>query len=112
MRVIKAEEKSPKVYYVSCRLDSSDETYHKRREKLLETIDVLSEDKEKWVSSTSFIVFRSLYDIDTIAGCIKGVINKKLDIVVVGKFGQEKLRIVGALDDKVIFELVPKTRHV
>ena len=77
-----------------------------RRELLYETIRQLTNQKW-WKEPTSFVLFRSDYGIDQIVGAIKPVISEVHDLVLMRDLDAKTARVVGAVDDTDLFDLMP-----
>lgn len=98
-------------YWLSFRLHDSDEwraTYQTRVDDLYDEIKKsCGNGSNWWISTTSFIVFQSNEDINTIASRVKRVIAESVDLVVVGMNDKKGGRVVGHCLDKDIFALIP-----
>lgn len=80
--------------------------YDDRYENLKTQIKMLAEGKY-WEETTSFFAIKSSLSIDALAGELEAAIAPNYDIILLIKTEFKAARIIGALEDRDIFELIP-----
>jgi len=98
------------VYWVTFRI-AEKRNYEGRYEDLLNTLKALSGGMW-WVEPTSFALFASDHDIDTIAEEVKSSFDPEMDLALIGMPDFKTARAVGAIKDKDLFQFMPFTKKV
>lgn len=97
-------------YWFSFHIEN-DSTYQQRYDRLIESIrDKLN--GKWWLETTSFIIFQSNSNIDTIALAVKAAFNPNKDIAVIGMSDYKSARLIGASKDPDIYDLMPFIKKV
>lgn len=97
------------VYWLTFRIHQ-DAGATTRRDKLEGLIG--SSTPKWWREPTSFILFESERDIDSLARSIKAQIDPKVDLVLIGMPFVKAARIIGRNDDPDIHAMIPFVTEV
>lgn len=90
------------VYWLTFRLED-DERYG----FLLDAVDRVSE--SWWIEPSSFFLFDSGCDIDSIASRVSRAIDTAKDVVLIGIVDSKTARVIGNVTDPMLFHLMPFT---
>lgn len=96
-------------HWLSFRI-ADDRTYRQRYEALVAAIQTHS--TKWWLDTSSFFVFESVHSIDTIASAVKEAIDEDTDVILIGMTDFKSARLIGANQDKDIFDLIPFVKKV
>jgi hypothetical protein len=88
------------VYWLTFRLEDD-----KRYGLLLDVVDRVSE--SWWTEPSSFFLFDSGGDIDSIARRVSSVVDTAKDTVLIGMIDSRTARVIGTVTDKTLFHLMP-----
>jgi len=101
------------VYWLSFRIHddaAKGKTYDERYGAFEESI--LAHSPTYWKETTSFIIFNSSADIDTIAANLKIIIDPAVDLFLLRKMNVKSARICGANHDPGIFNLITYLKQI
>lgn len=97
------------VYWLTFRIESNRD-YDRRYMAVLEAVRQLT-DTTWWTEPTSFVVFKSAADIDTIAASIESEMGPD-DMALLGMPEFKSGRLIGASTDQDLFKLMPFVKKV
>ncbi|WP_138918467.1 hypothetical protein [Nitrospirillum viridazoti] len=97
------------LYWVSFRINEADrDDYHEVYKDFEDTIvNIFAINGQIWKETTSFIVFRSNFDIDTISIALKTVIDDNIDLFIIRKMNYRTARICGNNNSPLINQMIP-----
>ena len=81
-----------------------------RYQALLATLRKLNPD-DWWDESVNFLMFTSKYNIDDIALGVMNAIDVKTDLALLSTVNGADARVVGAVEDSMLFELMPNVER-
>lgn len=93
-------------YWVSFKIHD-DSGYQSAYNRLSEAIKEAISDQKWWLETTSFYLFKSELDINTISRSIKLALRQDRDLAVIGMTEYKTGRVVGNCADDDIFHLAP-----
>lgn len=96
-----------KVYWLTFRI-ADDANYAKRYAAVVDAVHDMA--RTWWVESTSFFVFLSALDIDSVATTVKRAMNPAKDLALLGMPEFMDARAIGAIQDQDLFKLLPFTK--
>lgn len=97
-------------YWLTYRLASTGR-FAERQERLTRAIGLKAEGMI-WQQPTSFMLFRSKLNIDTLARHLKKAIDPTEDVLLLAMPNNKDARLIGALIDHSIYSFFPHIRDV
>ncbi|MGZ8311872.1 MAG: hypothetical protein ACXWU1_10755 [Allosphingosinicella sp.] len=97
------------VYWVTFRIEQTGNA-SARYKALIDTLDELTQHLS-WSAPGAFVLFRSPRSIGEIAERIRNSIDPEVDLALVGMSEFRSARVVGAVPDEALLELMPFARQ-